>query len=103
MVWEAKKICYICVKYSKIFLSKKSESTFVANGTRDWKGALRKFAKHEASKYHCEAVNKFTENMGDSFVHKKMKQPHFIGKVENDSENSNVFIKQEIVDNDNFR
>ena len=93
--------CYICKKFSKIFLSKKTESSFVSNGTRDWKGALRKFAKHEGSNYHCEAVRKFfdtrsTENSGD--LSKYHSQPNFIGKVENDRETSNVFIKQEIVD-----
>lgn len=52
--------CFICKKacQNKTLLGQRIEAAFVFNGISDWKNATAKFAKHQESKYHIEAVEK---------------------------------------------
>ena len=52
--------CFVCKKacQNKTLLGQRIEAAFVFNGISDWKNATAKFAKHQESKYHIEAVEK---------------------------------------------
>ena len=70
--------CYICMQFRKMS-GYKIETAFVTNGVRNWKNALSKFAKHEGSNYHCEAVKTFfdarpNKNIDTRFVNEILEE-----------------------------
>lgn len=61
--------CFYCTSaHRKKLLFSKRESAFFSSGFSNWKNALDKFAKHESSNVHSEAVSKIrsatTTNVG---------------------------------------